>query len=117
MPDNPLPNCEQAYVEDAKLYSYLLNLSHPDGKGKAQFYHHVGYSTDPDQAEQLRTDLCQLACTGEVTREMPNRAGSKYVVVGAITAPNERVYSLLTVWAVDAPDYTPRLITAYPNEV
>jgi len=32
---NQLPNCENAHIADAKLYNYLLNPSHPDGKSKA----------------------------------------------------------------------------------
>jgi hypothetical protein len=94
-------------------YAYLLNLAHPDGKGKARFYHQIGYTVH--SADQLRADICQLACMGNVTAERPNRAGIKYIVVGLLTAPNQRTYSLLSVWAADAPDFIPRLITAYPN--
>ena len=108
-----LPDCEQARVEDAKLYRYLLNLNHPEGKSKARFYELVGYTSA--NGEQLRADLLTLACSGEVTNELPNRVGRKYVVVGSIDAPNGRTYQLLTVWAVEPPDELPRLITAYPN--
>ncbi len=38
-----LPNCEQAHIADAKLYRYLLNHEHPEGKGKARFYDLIGY--------------------------------------------------------------------------
>ena len=83
-----LPNCEKAHVADAKLYSYLLNREHPDGKSKARFYEHIGYV--PDQAEQLRSDLIRLACSGNVTSVKPNAQGRKYTVVGPISAPNGR---------------------------
>ena len=113
-----LPDCERARIDDAKLYDYLLNHNHPDGKSKARFFELIGYTTGA--GEQLRADLLQLACSGTVVSEFPNREGCKYVVVGPINAPNNRTYQLLTVWAVEsqpgtAPDQEPRLITAYPN--
>ena len=111
--ENRLPDCEKARIEDNKLFNYLLNPNHPDGKSKAQFYKLIGYS--PDKGEQLRADLLRLACMGLVTDELPNRIGRKYVVVGPIDAPNGKTYQLLTVWAVEPPNEEPRLITAYPN--
>jgi hypothetical protein len=108
-----LPNCQNARVVDAKLYKYLLNLNHPDGKSKARFFELAGYITA--NGKQLRADLLRLACWGKVTKQMPNPEGVKYVVVGSIDAPNGKTYELLTVWAVEPPDHEPRLITAYPN--
>ncbi|MFD2569962.1 DUF6883 domain-containing protein [Spirosoma soli] len=110
---NQLPDCEKARVEDIKLYKYLLNPNHPDGKSKARFYELIGYPID--KGEQLRADLLRLACSGSVVDELPNRVGRKYVVVGSIDAPNGKTYLLLTVWAVEPPDEEPRLITAYPT--
>ena len=109
-----LPNCEKAYIADAKLYNYLLNSTHPDGKSKARFYELIGYTTD--KGERLRADLLMLACSGLVTDELPNRVGRKYVVVGTVSAPNGKLYKILSVWAVEPPDDEPRLITAYPND-
>lgn len=111
--NNQLPNCEKARIDDTKLYQYLLNPTHPDGKSKARFYGLIGYTLD--QGEQLRADLLRLACTGSVVDESANRAGHKYVVVGSVEAPNGKTYPLITVWAVEPPDNEPRLITAYPN--
>lgn len=108
-----LPDCENARIEDAKLYQYLLNLEHLDGKSKARFYEQVGYTTA--NGEQLRNDLLGLACLGIVQQVGKNRLGLKYVVVGPISAPNGKAYPILSVWAVEAPDHRPRLITAYPN--
>ena len=106
---NQLPNCEQANVADAKLYRYLLNHEHPEGKSKARFYELIGYT--PDKAELLRSDLIRLACSGLAV----NAQGFKYTVVGPINAPNARTYQILSVWAVEPPENAPRLITAYPN--
>ncbi len=122
--ENRLPDCERARIDDTKLYDYLLNLNHPDGKSKARFFELIGYTTNNRYAgvgEQLRADLLQLACSGTVVSEFPNRVGCKYVVVGPINAPNNRTYQLLTVWIIESrqgnvPSNEPRLITAYPND-
>ncbi len=109
----PLLNCEQAEIADAKLYRYLLNHEHPEGKSKARFYELIGYTLD--NGEQLQADLLWLACSGSVTQIKPNRIGSKYVVVGSIDAPNGKRYNILSIWAVESPDEKPRLIIAYPT--
>lgn len=111
--ENQLPNCEQAQVADPKLYRYLLNHEHPDGKSKARFYELIGYTLD--KAEQLRADLLRLACSGLAVLAQTNPQGRKCTVVGPINAPNGKTYQLLIVWAVEPPDDLPRLITAYPH--
>jgi hypothetical protein len=111
--EHKLPNCEKAQVDDNKLYKYLLNLTHPDGKSKARFYELIGYTLN--EGESLRSELLALACSGVVVTEQPNLEGIKYTIVGSINAPNGKTYKLLTVWAVEPPEQKPRLITAYPN--
>lgn len=109
-----LPNCQNAYLADSKLYDYLLNLNHPEGKGKAQFYQHIGYTSG--MGEQLRADLLRMACYGLVISVVHNRQGTKYIIRGSLTAPNNKTYDLLTVWVIEQPENKPRLITAYPND-
>jgi hypothetical protein len=38
-----LPNRHLAYVPEAKIIHYLLNVNHPDGWGKAQEFRRRGY--------------------------------------------------------------------------
>lgn len=109
-----LPNCQNAYLTDSKLYDYLLNPNHPEGKGKAQFYHHVGYTSGT--GEQLRADLLRIACSGLVTSVVYNRQGTKYTVRGSLIAPNNKPYDLITIWVIEPSENMPRLITAYPND-
>lgn len=89
-----LPNCQNAYLADSKLYDYLLNLNHPEGKGKAQFYQHIGYTSG--MGEQLRADLLRMACYGLVISVVHNRQGTKYIIRSSLTAPNNKTYDLLT---------------------
>jgi hypothetical protein len=108
-----LPNCQNAYIPDAKLSIYLLNHAHPQNKGKAQFFNLAGY--DLSNVEDLRMALLELACMGVVVTEQFNEDGVKYVVIGKITGANGKQYELKTVWVVEPPEDYPRLVTAYPN--
>lgn len=108
-----LPNCKGAIIADAKIYNYLLNPLHPEGKSKAKFYELIGYTVE--SADLLKSDLLTLACSGVLVDEQVNRAGRKCVVIGGLKAPNGKEYQLQTVWAIEPPDDIPRLITAYPN--
>lgn len=110
-----LPNCQDAYIPIEKITQYLMNLNHSHGKGKAMFFHHVGYSEG--HYDQLRHDLILFACKGDIEAQTPHQDGTKYVVTGDFTAPNHRTYSLKTIWVIDETENIsrPRLITAYPN--
>lgn len=53
-----LPNREKAYVPERKLTSYLLSLTHPVGKSKAQFFYRHGFTL------QEKTLIClNAACS------------------------------------------------------
>ena len=38
-----LPNADRATVQEEKIVDYLLNRSHPDNSGKAQFFEALGF--------------------------------------------------------------------------
>ncbi len=39
-----LPNVEQAILVEAKFTAYLLDETHQEGRGKALFFKHFGFS-------------------------------------------------------------------------
>jgi hypothetical protein len=41
-----LPKGDGAYVDRTKIIDYLLSLSHPDGRSKAEFFRRFGFKTD-----------------------------------------------------------------------
>ena len=41
-----LPNYEQAIAPQRKITEYLLSFTHRDGRGKAAFFAHFGFSAD-----------------------------------------------------------------------
>ena len=110
-----LPNARLAVVDERKVADYLLNGSHPDNGGKAQFFHALGYSNaDPSQ---LAAALRGVAVTGNVVSEVRSEHGNKYVVDGQLRSLFERRKDRLvrTVWIVELGDDAPRLVTAYPH--
>ncbi len=113
-PTDRLPNGDRAVVPPEKVEAYLLNALHVQNKGKAQFYERAGYSLS--QPERLENDLKTIARTGRVTNTVPTDEGMKYVLIGELTAPNCREYSITSVWMIEKDQTAPRLITAYPNQ-
>lgn len=110
-----LPNAERAIVDLVKVTDYLLNASHPDNGGKAQFVGILGFApTDPAAlAEALRG----VAVLGDVVLQAESLHGRKFVVDGALKSPSGRQPTVRTVWIVDAGQDIPRLVTAYPGGV
>ncbi len=102
-----------AFVEDAKLRDYLLDVNHKDGGPKAVVF--VGHGFHPERPEELRQALLLVGLSGDCAAvSVPT--GIKYVVEGACLTPDGRVLNLRTVWHATAPGDPPRLVTAYPRK-
>ena len=41
-----LPNIDKAVIESEKLQDYLLSISHPIGRFKAEFFRSIGFTDD-----------------------------------------------------------------------
>ena len=107
-----IPNVANCIVEPEKVRDYLLNLSHPAGKGKAAFFATMGFRQQ--DWEVLATALGQMVRNSPVTISMTSRHGQKYIVDGALVAPTGQLPLIRTVWVVDTGTDRPRLVTAYP---
>ncbi len=106
-----LPNGADAEVPRAKLLMYLLSSSHPIGSAKARYFASRGYRAD--QADSPEQDLKEIARIGTVRSIQDVEWGRKYVVTGAVRAPDGNRLELATVWIVSEGAY-PLLVTAYP---
>lgn len=105
---------EQAYVPEEKITHYLLNVNHDEGRGKALFFLRMGFSVE--KWEELAQALVLHAHENEMVKEEVTRFGTRYVVEGELTTPNEHTIRLRSVWFVSTHTSAPRLITAYPLE-
>ena len=108
-----LPFGELAEIPIEKTTKYLLNIEHPQNKGKAYFYFKIGF--DEKQAEALKDAILNIAKTGTVQNIQTNEEGVKYEVLGTLIAPNGKEYPLKTIWIIENNNQKPRLVTAYPN--
>ena len=41
-----IPNADKALIQREKIADYLLNASHPDNNGKAEFFESFGFRLD-----------------------------------------------------------------------
>jgi hypothetical protein len=107
-----LPNPTAAEIPAAKLLNYLLNPGHPDGSEKAAFFAHFGFSGD--SVEELRAALLKHATEHDISRMETSPFGTRYVIDGAVLAPDGRQPSIRVVRFVENGSSVPRLVTAYP---
>jgi hypothetical protein len=107
-----LPNASQAVVEREKVTDYLLNASHPDNGGKAEFFERFGFRLDDWKA--LADALLKLAREAEVAGTSNSAHGLKFVIVGRLETPSGRPATVRSIWIVDTGTEAARLVTAYP---
>ncbi len=108
-----LPYLENAYVPEAKIVEYLLNLKHEDGGGKAIFFLRFGFTIE--QWEVMAAALLMHVGAYEVAGVQPKPPTHiNYSVEGAIVSPDGRNPQIRTVWAIDTDSTRPRFVTAYP---
>jgi hypothetical protein len=107
-----LPNVDQATVPQEKITGYLLSTAHRDGKHKAAFFMRFGFK--PEAWEELAAALLNHARQHDVVKEEPSPFGVRYVVEGALPAPDGRSPDVRAVWFLEAGDDKPRFVTAYP---
>lgn len=73
-----LPNGDRAYVDRIKILDYLLSLSHPDGRSKAEFFMRFGFKVE--EWRLLADALCEV--------------GNSNPVINAVESP----YGVRTLW-------------------
>ena len=108
-----LPNAENAYIPPKKLFGYLLSTTHATGKGKANFFRHVGF--DEDNMAQFTQALLSVAQNGGMVQTMETQFGQKFVVDGSLSTPARGIVQIRTVWIVEPEEHYPRFVTAYPK--
>ena len=107
-----LPHAGRCHVGREKILGYLLNVTHPQGWGKAQFFQSRGFTREnwTDFADALKRHAIENP-VAETTRS-PH--GIKYLVTCHIETPDGRNPCIRSVW-IDEGDQQPRLVTAHPR--
>lgn len=109
-----LPNRDEAHVPEAKIADYLLNIHHPSGRSKANFFMQFGFSVA--QWKQLADALLAHAQRHPVAKTEETLFGIRYVVEGELVTPDQRNPQVRVVWFIEKDEANPRLVTAYPLE-
>ncbi len=107
-----LPNVERASVSQHKLTGYLLSEAHPDGRGNAVFFTRYGFSAG--RSQDLAAALLRHAGEHKVVGEVETAFGTRYVIEGALRAPDGRSPWVRSVWFISQPGGDPAFVTAYP---
>src|SRR6266853_3572047 len=87
-----LPNAQLATVPERKMTHYLLNPAHPAGGSKASFFLRFGFMVI--EWRQLAEALRRHPRENEIVETEETRHGIRYVVDGALTAPDGTVVNV-----------------------
>ena len=108
-----LPNRHLAYVPEAKITRYLLDVNHPDAWGKAREFRNRGYNEG--NIDTMARDLISVAQSELVSSVRPNDYGLNYVIYGVIQPPIGGPLLVRTVWFIPHSGGAPSLATAHPR--
>ena len=107
-----LPHADRLEIPQAKIVQYLLSATHRAGRGKAGFFSAFGFQVSAWEA--LAEALRQQARDNVVALSEDTPFGTRYLIEGALVAPNGRQLQVRTVWFIDKGSQAPRFVTAYP---
>ena len=107
-----LPGADQAEISEEKIVQYLLSSTHPRGRSKAEFFGKHGFTMNNWRAlaEALRRHAAENAVAS--VRHTPY--GTRYVVDGAMAAPDGTTLNVRSVWFISETTSVPRFTTAHP---
>lgn len=107
-----MPNAHLAWVPKAKLYDYVLNLSHDEGGPKARLWRAV-FGIERDDWRYLRVQIVGNLGSAVVSAVSEGPFGPTFEVVYSIVGRNDRVGPVVTAWKLVGE--IPHLVTAFPR--
>ena len=107
-----LPGAEKAEIIQDKIVRYLLSTTHRAGRSKAAFFCKHGFKTEDWQA--LAEALRRHAAENVATLVEETRYGTRYVIDGALAAPDGSSLNVRSVWFINRGTSVPRFATAHP---
>jgi len=106
-------SAKDAVIPPEKLSRYILSLTHPDGRTKAQYLARLGYSEA--DGPRLEADLREQHLSCEALPGKLSPYGQKYEILGSLTGPSGASAWVRTVWIVRTGESRPRLVTLVPE--
>jgi uncharacterized protein DUF6883 len=109
-----LPHNDRLEIPQRKIINYLLDLTHPDGRGKAIFFLHFGFSVE--KWGVLALALRKHGIDHDVSKVENSTFGKRYVIEGVLETPDGRNPQVRSVWFVEKESEVTRFVTAYALE-
>ena len=97
-------------IERKKVIDYLLNVSHPDGTGKAKLF--IQYGFHPDKWEDFVKNVIAHAQSAKIVLQFETPFGRKIVLEGILETPSQRKLTVKSIWILS--NEIPILVTLYP---
>lgn len=107
-----LPRANSWLIDEAKLAGYLLSEQHPTGGPKAAFLLARGFRRE--RPDELAGALRRHAERHSIAKTVGTRYGTKFVIEGALEAPDGSAPRIRAVWIVLHDETVPRFLSAYP---
>lgn len=99
-------------MPEPKIVHYLLDLTHPVGRSKAEFFLRFGFTLD--DWEVMAAALLRHAHEHEIAKTETTDEGERYVIEGVIHTPDERNPFVRSVWFIEQDKTFPQFVTCYP---
>lgn len=110
---NLLPNYQNAFISDEKIYEYCLNPLHEQGKHKARMFKRL-LGVSAKEGELLKVEIKNKLSSSPISNIRENRHGIIYTVPMKISIFDKEA-NIITAWIIEHGDWNPRLITCYVN--
>ncbi|MBA3649552.1 MAG: hypothetical protein H0W62_13555 [Chitinophagales bacterium] len=102
-------------IEDFKITEYLLNINHPEGSVKADYFIQHGFDSEkPEVLKQFLVDHLEQCSLVDVVETL---FGTKYIVTGKMKAPDGYEFMLRAIWMKPAKENILKFVTAYPVQL
>lgn len=106
-----LPNIVSAILDDRKITDYLLDATHPQNQGKANFFSLFGFTLGNWQ--ELKKSLLDHPNNHQVVSQKTSPYGETYEISCSIASPDGKNPCIRSFWAIEPPNPHPKFITAY----
>ncbi|MEI6815270.1 MAG: DUF6883 domain-containing protein [Bacteroidota bacterium] len=104
-----LPFQNNLIMDDDKISNYLLDILHPSGKDKAEFF--ISHKCNADLLKEL---ILKQAKEEDYLHKFNTPFGEKYVLESIILLPDLTPFKLRSVWIVLNNQSFTNFVTAYP---
>jgi hypothetical protein len=104
-----LPFQNNLVIDDNKISNYLLDVLHPSGKDKAEFF--ISHKCTVELLKEL---LLKQASDENYSQKIITPFGEKYILESIVLLPDLTPFNLRSVWIVRINENFTNFVTAYP---